>query len=196
MLGLNGTAAAKTPTHIPSPDRPTPPSAATDEWIWIPVSNAQSQTLALAMMRKRGLPVKPKDLAVLVTEMLPDATMNGVYNLTKRLEGKVINKTSEGLELIDPTNVAILEGDVVWGHSSIFSTQELASHRRDAILHILKFFKSGLQIVQLVEELRKCPWMKAPATKDLLRGDVDYLEGIGKIKRSGNSKKWILTDSD
>jgi hypothetical protein len=68
----------------------------------------------------------------------------------------------------------------------------MAAHRREAILHILQTFRSGLQTVQIVERLREFAWVKAPVNKDLLKGDMDVLVGEGKVRHSGNSKKWVL----
>ena len=76
------------------------------------------------------------------------------------------------------------------GPREIFQKSEIAGHRRDAILHVLSNFDSGLQTRQLVEQLGRCSWVHAPVNKDLIKTDLEMLAELGKVRRRGNSKKW------
>ena len=48
------------------------------------------------------------------------------------------------------------------------------------------------QIVQIVDQLRKLPWLKAPFNKDLVKEDMIALGGKSLVRHRGNSKKWEL----
>jgi hypothetical protein len=73
---------------------------------------------------------------------------------------------------------------------SAFGIHDVAAHRRESILHILSGYTTGLQIVQIVDQLRKCSWVHAPVNKDLLKADMEVLQEREKARRRGNSKKW------
>lgn len=196
IIGMNGSVADTAKSAIPAPEKPrSVPRQATDEWIWIPAGKTTPQTLVLAILREHGV-MKPKDLAASVAAIITDVSAGGVYNMGPRLDGKTIRRTSEGWTLINPEEAPILKDDYVWAPAEAFQKTDLAGHRRDAILHILKHFTSGLQTTQIVEELLKCRWMKAPANKDQVKLDMEWLSGensgTAKVKRRGNSKKWAL----
>jgi hypothetical protein len=64
-----------------------------------------------------------------------------------------------------------------------------------AILHVLGQFPGGLQIVQIVEMLLdKSPWFHRdiPCNKDHVKEDMEELAAQQKVRRQGNSKKWVL----
>ncbi len=76
----------------------------------------------------------------------------------------------------------------------MFMKQELAARRREAVLHILKLFPSGLQNLQIVEQLETCAWLKTPLNKDLMKADIEELKKAGRVKRVGNTNKWALAE--
>jgi hypothetical protein len=80
----------------------------------------------------------------------------------------------------------------LWAPPGVFAKPEMAAHRREAILHVLKHFPTGLQTVQIVEQLRNCSWLHAPVNKDLLKLDMESLLEAKKVRRRGNTKKWEL----
>ena len=46
-------------------------------------------------------------------------------------------------------NGSVIKGNLDWGPVEIFNKHELAAFSRDAIVHILKAFEGGLQLVRL-----------------------------------------------
>ncbi len=177
-------------------ERPRGPSEADDDWLWIPVSDASPQTSVLAVLRAAEGPMRPRDILGRVFEIFPNATAGSIYNVGPRLDGKLIERGEGGWRLIDPKLAPVLHTENLWGPASVFVKQDLATHRRHALVHILKRHQSGLQVVQMVETLRKCGWMKAPANKDLLKLDVEILSSAGKIEQRGNSRKWAIKDHE
>ena len=199
ILGLNGRVVElkdDAGDDIGELERPSAPSEADDEWMWIPVSDAIPQTIVLAVLRAADGPMHPRNIIERVFEIRPDATSGGVYNVGPRLDGKLIERGDAGWRLIDQESAPVLYSENLWGPVSVFGKQDLAAHRRHAIVHILKRHQSGLQVIQIVEALRKCEWMKSPVNKDSLKGDVEVLLAAGKIERRGNSRKWAIKDRE
>jgi hypothetical protein len=166
------------------------PLEADDEWISIDISEANATSLVLAVLRAAGQPIKAGDVIEQVMKLNAKVPRGSVHNIGTRLDGREIRRAEEGWSLIHPEKAPIAHDGYIWGPKESFEKQELAAHRREAILHILRCFPSGMQIVQIVDQLRGCYWMKAPATKDLLKADMDLLEGHGKVRRISNSRKW------
>jgi len=184
--------------QIPEPQRKKPPKDAGQDWISIVAGGAIVTTVALAILREAGgEPLRSRDLGDRVISILPDATTGSLANAGTRLAAEgVIERTDEGWKLLKPERAAVLQDGLLWGPVSIFGKQEIAAHRREAILHVLKYFPTGLQIVQIVERLNECPWVHAPANKDILKLDTQVLLADRKIKRVGNTKKWQLAPAD
>jgi len=101
-------------------------------------------------------------------------------------------RSKAGWSLLSPESAPILHDGYIWGPPEIFTTQELAVHRREAILHLLRFYRAGLQTSQIIELLQKCAWVHAPVNKELVQDDVQLLSKAEKIRRRGNSRKWEL----
>ncbi|HLG13029.1 MAG TPA: hypothetical protein VJH03_00675 [Blastocatellia bacterium] len=194
FFGMNGTKEkATTPAGIPPPQRPEPPLDAEPDWVCIDSAKAGATNIALAILRAADEPVRARDLVRDVTAILPSVRGGTIANIGNRLEGDIIRRTKDGWELIKQERAGILRDGLFWGPPSIFTKQELAAHRRDAILHILKFYESGLQTSQLLEQLRNCSsWVRAPINKELVQDDVEILRKEEKVKRRGASKKWEL----
>ncbi len=140
--------------------------------------------------------MRAKDVVAAITRILPSVHRGSIANIGARLEGKVINRTDDGWTLIDTAKAGVLHAGMLWGPPEIFQKTELAAHRREAILHLLAAQPSGLQIVQIVEQLLGCPWVHAPVNKDLLKADMEELRKDGKVRRVGNSKKWELAPNE
>ena len=118
------------------------------------------------------------------------------YEVTETGNVPIISRDgSHGWRLLDPTSAAVLHEGHLWGLPSLFEKQEIAAHRRDSLLHLLRTCEDGLQIVQATKMLRACEWMKAPATKDLLKVDTQLLQEQGLIRRVSNSKKWRAVET-
>ena len=183
-------------TIIPALNHPKPKEA-TGDWISIEAKDAQATTVALAALRGEAMPVRAKDVTAKVAAFLPNVTGGTLANAGTRLvEEGIIERTEDGWKLLKPTSAGLIHEGRLWGTPSIFPKQEIASHRREAILHILKHFPGGLQIVQIVEQLNTCSWVHAPVNKDLLKADVQILFDGKKIRRVGNTRKWTLARSE
>jgi hypothetical protein len=184
--------------YLPAPERPSPPREAGPDWITIPARSATVTTVALAILRGAGgEPVRSRDVTEAVMNVLPNSTSGSVANAGTRLVAdRTIERTDDGWRLLKPEKVAVLQGDLLWGAHDVFVKQEIAAHRREAILHILALFPKGLQIVQIVEQLRNCPWLRAPANKDLIKMDVQALLGENRLRRVGNTRKWQLAPQE
>jgi hypothetical protein len=193
FFGMNGAKPEeKLPSHIPPPERPEMPPGGEDDWIWISVEKAGATNVTLAILRGANEPIRARDLVATVMNILPDVHRGTIANLGNRLEGDTIERSKEGWSLINPEKAGLISGGLFWGPPELFTKQELAAHRRDAILHVLSFFQSGLQQTQLAEQLRKCPWVRAPVNKELVQDDIEILRSEGKIRRRGTTTKWEI----
>jgi hypothetical protein len=191
VLGMNGAGYKANVSHVSAPERPPMPPEAGQDWISIREKEAMPTGIVLAILRKAKGPVRAKDLNARVMEVLPHVLRGSISNIGTRLKGKAIRLTDEGWEVIAPESAGVLYKGFLWGPPAIFAKQELASHRRDSILHILAHFQTGLQTVQIVDELRKCQWVHAPINKDLVKEDMEILAEQDKVRR-GSSKKWAI----
>lgn len=197
FFGLNRNGRQSSPSvSIMPPHRKATPSEAKNDWLSIRVSEAMATTLVLAVLRRSDKPIPAKQVVELVAQLDPYTTKGVIHNIGTRLDGKSINRSEEGWTLIDPAKAGVLTDGYIWGPKEIFEKQELAAHRREAILLLLKAFPGGLQTVQILDVLRGTSWVHAPATKDLIKGDMELLEANNKVRRISNSRKWGLVQSD
>lgn len=188
------TGPARPTLRVPPPEPPlSPPDEALPDWIWIHVEDATSTPLVLAILRKAGDAVRPKDIISQLHEMRPELKAGTVPNIGTRLAGSLIARDKQGWWLVDPEKAPMIKGDYLWGPATVFGKYELAAHRRRAICHLLGLNEGGLQVMQIVKMLHNgCDWLKAPLTKDLVKADMADLAERGLVKRTGHSKKWIL----
>jgi hypothetical protein len=183
---------------IPPPDGPPRPVDAPADWIWIRAKDSSPTSAVLAVLRASEGAIRARDVVTGVQMIQPDISSGTVANLGSRLEGrKLIERDGrDGWTLKNREQSPIAADGYIWGPASIFSKQEMASHRREAITYLLRRSPGGLQAVQIVEQLRMCPWLRAPANKDLIKGDLDWLEGEKRVRRRGNSRKWELVGEE
>lgn len=192
------TASSRIPVIIiPAIERDRVPKEAANDWISIQANAATPTTLALSLLRKASRPLRPKEVAEQVEEIAPDVSAGSVYNLGVRLEKEgVLLKSDDGWTLARPEDAPLLANNLLWGPQEAFAKQDIAAHRREAIIHVLRMDRSGLQIVQLVAKLRDCTWLKAPVNKDLVKADMQVLEKEGKVRQRGNSRKWEVVPEE
>jgi hypothetical protein len=144
----------------------------------------------LAVLRANAAPMRPRDIIEQVQGYSPDVGATVIYNMGPRLKGDLIDTSSDGWTLRHPEQAPLVTNGYLWGLPASLAVHEVAAFRRHGILHILKFFDSGLELLQLVEWLKKCQqWVKAPVNKDLVKADIAELAEAGKIKRRGNTRK-------
>jgi hypothetical protein len=191
-LNRNHGRASEISVTVTPPQRHSRPEEATDEWLSILVKEATATSLVLAVLRKARKPVLAKEVVELVLRLNPMITGGSIHNIGTRLDGKTIRRTDEGWTLIEPDRAGFVHDGYLWGPKEIFDKQELAAHRREAILTILEGMPGGLQTVQIVELLRSTAWVQAPASKDLVKADMELLEGHGKVRKISNSRKWCI----
>jgi len=195
LFGMNGVASQPTSSHIAPPEKPPMPPEAEADWIYIEQSEATPTSIVLAVLRAAKGPVRAKDVVERVTAIAPTVMSGTISNIGTRLNGKVIERTEEGWRLLTPDAGGVVYKGNFWGSPAVFDKFELAAHRRLAILHILRAFRTGLQTVQILGELQKCnSWVRAPINKDLLKEDMEVLQEKGKVRRRGNSKKWEVVE--
>jgi len=186
-LGISG-------PDIDSSRLSTKPPEAGEDWISLKVEEASPTTIALAVLREHyGVPLRARELANLVTEASPQTVSGSIYNLLNRLseEGLVDEAEDNGWRIRNRDAAGILSGAYLWGPPERFTKTDLAAHRREAIMHLLKTNRY-LQVMQIVSKLRDWPWVKAPINKDLLKADMQVLEEKGLVRRIGDSRNWEL----
>jgi hypothetical protein len=196
VLGQSGNGAGAAPIqetlNIPEPTRPPMPDGAKSDWIWVKQEDATVTSVALALLRAANAPVRPRDLITEVMNILPDANRGSVNNIGTKFGGGLIDRTDDGWRITNPEKAGIFSGGYLWAPKEVFQQFELAAHRRDAIVHVLRNFPGGLQLRQILEQLKRCAWMRAPLNKHLLKADLNVLDEQKKIRRVGNSGKWGL----
>jgi hypothetical protein len=192
LLAVNGAGnAVSGPPAIPAPQKPPMPPGAKSDWVYIQEKDATATSIALAILNGSKEPIRAKEIIEKVTAILPNVLRGSINNIGSRLaESRLIDRTEEGWTLAKPESAGIIHEGNLWGPREIFQKSELAAHRRDAIIHVLSNFDSGLQVRQLVEQLSRCSWVHAPVNKDLVKVDLEILAELGKVRRRGNSKKW------
>lgn len=183
-LGMSG-------PDIDSARLETKPQEANEKWISLRAEDGSPTTVALAHLRaQNGRPIRARELSDLVTQVLPNAATGSIYNLLNRLhEEGLIEEHPEGWTLNEKDSASILSGGFLWAPPERLAKQDLAAHRREAIIHLLRK-ERYLQVMQIVSKLRDWSWVKAPINKDLLKGDMAVLEEKGLARRIGNSRNW------
>jgi hypothetical protein len=177
---------------VPQMQAPPRPAMATDAWISVPISEIMATTLTKAIIRGRGGKSRPKDIVTDAQALRNDMLATVIYNVGPRLEAaKVITRGEAGWSLSDEAKAPIIHKSHVWGPPEVFQKQELACHRRQIIVHLLTIFSGGLQVMQLVTELANYSQCHAPVSKDLVKADMLALLEQKKVRRIGNSKKWV-----
>jgi hypothetical protein len=178
---------------VPRPPDRKAPEWAGDEWIWVEVNHCTPTTLIPAVIRSSSVAMSGQQVIDRVQELNPLLNRGSIYNAANRLVNNgTLDRSDREWKLKTDEPTAKIDGQLAWGPDSVFQLSEKASLRREAILYLLGQYESGLMVVQLVEQLKNSPWMKAPANKDLLKDDVKKLFGEGKIRKVGNTQKWAL----
>lgn len=174
---------------VPPPHQPGRPSVAGDDWICIPASEVFARTLVLAILNDGECTLK--ELHKRVKRFLPKTSEGTLYNIGSQLDGTVIKRTDNGWSLIGAVTAPVLSDNHIWGPPSVFQKQDLASHRREAIVHLLTMHPNGLRVVPILKMLGDASWMKAPISKDLLKEDFKVLERERQARQLG-SKNWTV----
>lgn len=193
FLGLGALDAATTNRSVMSPPPFPRPSIASDEWVWVDIAKALPITAIAAVLRDEQQVLRAKDVVAKVTQLLPKVSSGSVANLFTKLDGRILQREEGGWRLLHRDKAPIIYEGRLWGHAEAFQKSEIAAYRRDVIVHLLKQFASGFQIVQIVEQLANLPWLRAPHNKDLVKEDMQALQAEGRVRHRGNSRKWEVT---
>jgi hypothetical protein len=195
LLGTEDEAKPQHGVIIPPPEVGSRPVGWAQDWIAVELADASPITVVPAVLQGKKAAVRAKDLVEKVTQLLPAVSGGSVANTLSKLKVAGIidrDEAGAGWVLKQPKAAALVHDGKLWGPATVFQKTEVASHRREAILHVLGRFTSGLQILQLVEHLQRCDWLHAPLNKDLVKEDLKVLSVKRKIRRRGNTKKWEL----
>jgi len=180
----------------PPPDR-KPPEMADDDWLWVNVRHCTPSTLIPALIRSSPEILSGQQVLDRVQELNPLLNRGSIYNTANRLVSEgILDRSDREWKLASNDKEPVLQGNLVWASEKFFQVQEKASQRREAILYLLAQYETGLMVVQLVEQLNNCSWLKAPANKDLVKQDMKKLFVEGKIRKVGNTQKWALVQPD
>lgn len=172
----------------------TPPEFEAD-WVWVDLKSAVAGTLALAVLRASPEALTTREIHERVQKLpgMSDVLMGTIANAgTRAFENHVITRTEDGQWLLtEPSKAAVIYGDHIWGRPEAFQMQELASHRRDAIVYLLRQNPIGLQQMQIVAQLRQNDLVRppVPVSKSLVKADLETMDGE-RVRKRGNSKKW------
>jgi hypothetical protein len=171
------------------------PAECETDWVWVDLESAAAGTLALAILRQSGEHLTTREIHERVLKLpgMSDVLMGTIANTgTRAFENRIITRTDEGQwELLDPEKAALIHGNHLWGRPDVFQMQELAAHRRNAIVHLLRQNPVGLQQAQIVAQLRQNELVRPPipVSKSLVKADLEAMDG-DRVRRRGNSKKW------
>jgi hypothetical protein len=172
----------------------TPPDVDSD-WVWVDLKSATPGTLALAVLRGAATPLTTREIHERVRKLpgMSDVAVGTIANTgTRALENGLITRSDDGhWQLTESDKAGIIHGDHIWGKAQAFQMQELASHRRNAIVHLLRLNPVGLQATQILSHLQKRDLVRPeiPVSKALTKTDLETMDGE-RVRRRGNSKKW------
>ncbi len=178
---------------IPPPKAPPSPKEAAEGWIYIDAKVVGPRPLVLAVLRAAAEPMRAREVVDAMRDCGTNASPGTVVNLGAVLEAeRIIERTEAGWTLIDVSRAPVLHEGFVWGPPDAFNVYDLAHHRREAVMHVLRLHDEGLQMMQLVRKLELCvKWLHAPVSKHLAKQDIEALVTEGRIRRVGNTNKWV-----
>lgn len=176
--------------------RPPAPPEAESDWVWISIADATAATLSLAVVRASGELLTTREIREKIVALGSPherVLVGTVANAgTRAAEHGDIERVDDGRwKLLRKEAAAVIHGGNVWGPPSIFQMQELASHRREAIVYLLRQHPVGLQQSQIAAMLKQGDLLNPdiPLNKDLIKADMDTMNSK-RVRRVGNSKKW------
>jgi Fe2+ or Zn2+ uptake regulation protein len=183
---------AGTQMAIPALKPPAPPEAEAD-WIWVEQTAATPGTMALALLRASETMLTVRELHEKMRAMGIDVSLGTIANTgTRAYENELITRSEDGhWKLRDPNKAAILHEGYLWGKAEAFQMSELASHRRRAVVHVLRQNQGGLQQSQILAQLRQKELVQpgVPLNKTLIRADLEAMASR-QVRQISNSRKW------
>ncbi len=179
---------------------PVPPEFKPGSWIVVNEAALSVRTYVLGLLREAGPGgITSRELAEKVKAGREDQNLGSVYNLGGQLEkAGVIRRDDARWILVNEATAPVMSGAAAWGPPDVFSKQEVAAYRREAIRLILQRpgHSNGLQIMQVVRLLKELPWLNAPVAKDVVKGDIEFMQQDRQVKRTGNNRNWALRSQE
>ena len=129
----------------------TKPPEVGEDWISLKVEDISPTTAALAILRgQNGKPIRARELADLVTDILPHVASGSIYNLLNRLrDDHLVYESTAGWMIQDKDTAGVLSEGYLWAPQERLTKTDLAAHRREAIVHLLQK-ERYLQVMQIV----------------------------------------------
>jgi hypothetical protein len=190
---LGGTSSPAQPGNAPF--RPPFPPDAQGDWIWIDIPSATTTTLTLALVRQSAKALTAKEIRDQIVAFggeHAEVVVGTVYNAVQRMiVNGVLDRSGDGTIIIKQMErVPMLYEHHIWGAVTAFQMTELAAHRRDAEVYILRKY-GPLQQMQLLERIKEADLLNpgVPLNKDLIKGDFNFMNGT-RIRKVGSAKKW------
>jgi hypothetical protein len=170
------------------------PASVDDGSIGIPVIDASTTSMTLAILGQSAEPKMAADITAEINEhpghesVIPGTVMN----ILSRHDGVLVARRDKNRWFLKDADQApqIING-YLYAKPSQLQRQELAAYRRQMILSVLEREGSGLMLAQIERRLEGMEHI-APVNKDALKPDLKALCKDGKIRQVGNSRKWEL----
>lgn len=199
MLRAIGEQTSSTTPHQATiqPHKPERPIEAKDDWLWVPAEEASVRTVVLAVLREGGRPLPAREIAPKVKALLKEVSEGTIANLGAQLEAKkIITRGKDGWRVDPLADAPVIFKGHVWSPAAMMQKYDLAAFRRNAILHLLRTRRDGLQVMQIFKELEAADWLKdVPLNHFLIKEDIEVLAKTGKIRQIGNTGKWTIKEN-
>jgi hypothetical protein len=180
---------------VTPPESPQRPLEAEKDWVWVPASDLSVTTLVLGILRQHQRPLRPPELFAEIQRYNPDANFGSMLNIGLRLNGVLIERSEQGWKVTNQEQAPVLHEGHAWGPAGVFLKQEVAAHRRVLICHILRAAgPKGMQTMDITRQLQNSTYCRAPVSKDLVKMDMQALEGEHKVRKVGYSRRWTIID--
>ena len=141
-------------------------------------------------------PSKPSLIHQEAMQFDPEVRLMAVHNAGRRLEDDgVVKRDDDAWSLVDKAQAPLIFGDHAWGPPSIFAGKEQASYRRAFLLHAIRSFKGGLQVMQVVKAAEESADYKlTKISKDMVMDDLAIMKELGLVDKVEETRKWIAVE--
>ena len=185
--------------YSPAPEPPTkpyhgePPKGAERWWPSILAASAGTYAVALAVLREHP------------EEFISAATLNRRMEVIRKVEGgagySVLDRLrKDGIVDGDISNLRILKRQLggilsrdakwIWAPKENLSEYDLARHRREAVIRLLREHGGSLAIASITKGLQASDWVQSDKTDDLVKADLRYLAKDGIVRKLAETREW------
>lgn len=133
----------------------------------------------------RGETVKVRDLPDRLRAVgYEPATVAALWSTVAKLQTLGAVTTERGvMHVVSGYVTGTIKDGRIWGDPSIFQPQEIAHHRREAILQLMAKYQPVLR-AELVDALEKTEWVRAPKVVSLIKADLEQMAKAGLVERT------------